>query len=352
MRALALALLLLAAAAAPRRAHASPWTLPRGDLVLGAGYDLLWADEEYLDSRNARPYPLNGRLTASTFTLAARAGFTDRLELEIQLPIRLVSFTSDPAILLSQENATIDFFQENVLDFSATQRGVGDVILAGRYGLLQGSTALALEGRAKIPAGYDGPEGTFGADPETIAAFQQGLVEDVGDVVNPDNISDDVTLGSGQVDLSLNVLLGSAFASRTFLRVDAGYTLRLDGAGDQVTGAFKVGQAVGRRVLLFVEARGAYSVQQGRSVGVSVFAQDPNLPASEYGPPGDPLFNLGLRIFPLDFDVFQVAGGAIFRFSESVELNVAYQRVMLGRNLAQSQQLFMSVAFRRSLLGE
>ncbi|MEO0322954.1 MAG: hypothetical protein AAF447_08345 [Myxococcota bacterium] len=335
---------LLAAFAAPRRAAASPWTLPRGDLVLVTGYDLLWAGSEYLDSRNPRDYPLNGRLTASTFTLAARAGFTDRLELELQIPVRLVSFTSDPVILLSQENATIDFFQENILDFTATERGVGDVILAARYGLLQGSTALALEGRAKIPAGYDGPEGTFGADPETIADF------DAGEAVSPENISDDVTLGSGQVDLSLNMLLGSAFASRTFIRADAGFTLRLDGAGDQVTGALKVGQAVGRRVLLFVEARGAYSVQRGRSVGVSVFALDPDLPATEYGPEGDPLFNLGLRVFPLDFDVFQVAGGAIFRFSDQVELNVAYQRVMLGRNIAQSQQLFMGVAFRRSLV--
>ena len=52
----------------------------------------------------------------------------------------------------------------------------------------------------------------------------------------------------------------------------------------------------------------------------------------------------------LDFDVLQVAAGAIFRFSPSVEMNLAYQRTVLGRNLAEAQQVFISIAVRRSFL--
>ena len=132
----------------PSAASASPWTLHRGEIALVAGYDYQFARQEFLEAGVRQNFPLEGQYSASTLTLGLRAGFTDRLEFGLQLPLKLVSYTSDPVILLSDGSMSIDsldYYQENIIDLSRTQQGIGDIWLSGRYNLLRTALAIAIE---------------------------------------------------------------------------------------------------------------------------------------------------------------------------------------------------------------
>ena len=328
-------------------AAASPWTLHRGEIALVAGYDYQFANQEFLDRGTPdRPlplrqnFPLRGRYSASTLNLGVRAGFTDRLEFELQLPIKLVSYTSDPVILLPDAMPgpmTFDYYQRNIIDLGRSRQGIGDIWITGRYNLIRWPVALAIEGRLKTPTGYDGPAGTFGDDPDS----EQDFVDNAATLVTPENVTDDVALGDGQVDLNLNVLLGASFPSRTFIRLDAGYNLRF-GAGDQVLGSFKVGQAIGSRLLVYADVRFAYTVTEGPLIGISVAANDPNLPAADYVGTD----NLRLRELRLERDAVDVSVGAILRINEKSEINLGYGRTVWGRNTAAVNAFFIGVGVR------
>lgn len=329
----------------PALVRASPWTLRQGDLVLSAGFDHQRADREYLDEGGARPFPLRGLYEASTFTLGVRAGFTDKIEFEAQLPIRTVNYDSDPVILLpppeGSTESSLDYYQRNIIHLTRSETGVGDFVIAGRYGWMRVPWALATELRVKAPTGYDPPAGTFGSRPRDRQAF----VEGVRNFVNPENVQDDVTLGDGQLDLTLSMLAGHVLSSGTFLRIGAGYNLRLGDAGDQVVGELKVGQAIGRTFLVYAGVRGGYTLSKGKVIGISVAAEDPALPAEDYGG----VENLRLRELTLDRDYMDVGGGFIVRMSPRLELNAAYEHTALGRNTAATHTVALSLAFRSSL---
>lgn len=344
-RALALLLTLATWAALPApEAAASPWTLRQRQVAFVAGYDYQWATREFIEDRQARDFPLRGRYSASTLTLGSRFGLTDRLELEIILPVKLVSYTSDPVVLIPAPPGMegIDHYQENVIDLSRTAAGIGDIWITGRYSLLRDPLPIALELRLKTPTGYDSPQGTFGDDPATISDFMAQL----GTVVSPENVSDDVTLGDGQVDLNLNLLVGASFPSRTFMVAQGGYNLRFGGAGDQVLAQFKIGQAIGQRILAYAGVDFRYAVTQGRRIGVSVAAIDPSLPATEYLGTE----NLLLREVRLERDALQVAVGGIVRVTEQVELNIGYGRTVWGRNTAATNAVYISLGVRTQLI--
>ena len=334
-------------------ALASPWTLPRGELALVTGLSFQSARREYLDEGGPRPFPLAGRYAATDLLVNARFGLTDDWELELGLPFRHVSYVADSVILLSTDATnsveTIDYFQENTLNFSRVATGIGDLRVAVRRRLFKGPLPAALELRLKTPTGYDPPSGTFGDRPKSAEDF----VERAGELVRPENISDDVTLGSGQPDLLAQLLLGYSAQTGTFVRLDAGFNLRFDGAGDQVVGSLKAGQLIARTVLVYAGVDVAYSVQEGDVIGISVAAQDPRLPANEYGVSDgmlDPFKNLQLREVTLDYDALQFHGGVILRVVEGAEINVGYSRTLWGRNTALFNSLYVGVGTRFSTL--
>lgn len=337
MRTCLLALLL----GLPTAAVASPWTLPAGDLVLTGRYDFQIADQEFLDDRKAQVYSLRGQFRASTYALGARFGAADGIELEIDLPIKQVSYTADPVILLPNAGGVdpaIDFFQENVINLNRSTSGIGDLRVMGRYRLSQGRIASALQFGAKIPTGYDPPAGTFGPRPGTREEFMAQL----GNIVRPDRVSDDVTLGDGQIDLDLLLLLGWATPRGTFLRLDSGYRLRLGGAGDQVVGNFRVGQKLGDRALFYVGFDVEYTVLEGDLIGVSVAAQDPSLPANEYFGTE----NLLLRELRLERDVAAMPVGLIVRVTDTVEINANWSKAFWGRNVSAAHVVSVAVGLR------
>jgi hypothetical protein len=336
----ALAAAFVSLALLPMPAFASPWVLPDDVVIVGQRLDYGFADREFLDNSSARAFPLRGQLQTATLDTSARVGMFGNFELELSVPVKLVSYRSDPVILLDQgEMGTLDDYQENVIDLSQTTAGVGDVRLTGRWQAFRtryfvGATELQL----KTPTGYDGPAGTFGSRP----ANNEEFLANVGTFVRPENVQDDVTLGDGQVDLSAAFLAGMALPSGLFVRADLGFRLRLQGAGDEVFGGFKLGQAFGNRVILFAGSDVAFNVQDGDIIGVSVAAIDPELPATEYAG----LDNLDLREVPLDREFIRVEGGLIVRIRPGVEGVISYGRLVYGRNIAEVQTVSFGVNAR------
>lgn len=321
--------LALAAAAllGPAAATASPWTLPRGQFALAAGYSFQTATREFFETGGARNFPLQGRYTGSTFTLGFRAGLTDALELEVQLPVRTVNYASDPVIPLVRPMgdtsglSDFDYYRRNIVNLSRTATG--------------------LELRVKVPSGYAGPSGTFGNNPRSAQEFLANAYQ----YVSPRNVQDDVTLGDGQVDITPSILLGHAFSTRTFVRFDAGYNLRLGGAGHQVLSALRAGQSLGDRLLVYAWLQAAITVTEGRVLGISVAAIDPDVPAERYS-----VDNLLLRELRFERDIVDVGAGIILRLTPTTELNAGYQRTLWGRNTSVVDGFNLSFAMRASLL--
>lgn len=335
--------LLLVLLALPVVAQASPWVLPTGELVVVGRYDYETASSEYLDRGSAVAYSLNGRLTATTYAIDMRLGVLKDFELELMLPLKQVTYTADPVILLDNGDVVpaIDFFQDNVLDFSNSSSGLGDVELSGRYQLFRSAMAGAVELSLKTPTGYDPPSGTFGNKPSSKEAF----LADVGRYVRPENITDDVTLGDGRLEVSAGLLLGWAARTGTFVRYDSSYRLRFGGASHQFSSRFRVGQQILGRLLLFGGVDGELAVTDGDVIGVSVAAEDPDLPASEYAG----LKNLTLREVRLERDRVALAAGGILRLTDTVEINAAYGHVIWGRNTAASRVISLGLGIRTDL---
>lgn len=337
----------------PAPALASPWTLPRGRLVVGLGYDYQQASGEFFgvdanEPRARRPFPLRGAYDASTVRLAARLGVLDELELTLSIPFRVVSYRSDPVLLLEQPadstESAFDFYQQNVIDLSRVAVGVSDIAVSGRYRWSLSPIATATELRLRIPTGYRGPSGTFGDEPTSAEAF----AADPARFISPANVTDDVTLGAGTLDIILRQHAGAAFRSGTFVRAEVAYALRFGGGGDQFLGALRAGQLLGERVLLYVNGDLALTVQRGRVIGVAVAAVDPTLPAEDYG--GST--NLFLREVPLQFDALIVGGGLILRLLDDVELNAGYFQIVWGRNVAAIRGLSLTIAVQTELFSD
>jgi hypothetical protein len=330
---------------------ASPWVLRPGRIATSAGVYYQYANSEFFaEQANARgvfgevPFSLRGQFHSGTMFVGMRAGVAERFEFELNVPFRVVSYSADPVILLPRPMGFIgdeaDYYRRNIINLSRATAGVADINLALRYQLFSRSPfVLAAELRLKMPTGYAAPAGTFGERPTSAADF----LARAGELVRPENIRDDVTLGDGQLDVMTSLLAGVALRTGTFMRLDASFVARTEGAGQQLQGAFRVGQSIGRLFVFFAGVSGQVSVTQGRVIGISVAAQDPLVPAEQYGRGNDPTFNLLLREVRLDRDMLDVSGGFILRMSPSTELNLAYTRTMLGRNVSATNTLSLSV---------
>jgi hypothetical protein len=321
-----LAVLLLVLASAPT--VASPWLLPKGELALSGSVDFQVSESEFLLEGGQQSFPLDGRFIGASFVLGARLGLTDEFELSGSVPLRLVSFTLDPVILLPQEAGDLrppaEYYADNVVDFSRAGGGVGDVSLAGRYRVFADPVALALELGLDLPTGYRGPEGTFGPEPARV----EDVSPRVRELVRPENVRDDVTVGDARANLMLLVHAGMAFETGTFVRVAGGYRLRFAGAADQIVARLRFGQSLGPSFLLFAGSDFAYATESGVAVGVTANAIDPELPANQY------LTTPNIRFVErrLEYDALDVTGGLIWRLADTVELNVSYARTLWGRN--------------------
>ena len=119
--------------------NANPWLLKPGTVVVSGRYDYAFADREFLaNDGTLTDYSLRGQYQSSSYTLGARMGLSDKFELELSLPLKSVSYRADPLILKQTNNAgaaAFDFYQENIIDFTQTAMGFGDLQVASRYRL-------------------------------------------------------------------------------------------------------------------------------------------------------------------------------------------------------------------------
>jgi hypothetical protein len=345
MKDLLFAAVLVASALTSVSAVASPWLLSQGDLVLVGRFDFERGNEEFLDTGPAQNFPLRGSFGSTTFSTNIRYGILDSVELEINIPIKQVSYVSDTVILLDGgPEEGIDFYQDNTINLSKRVEGLADIEMAGRYQLFTGAVRGAFEFRLKTPTGYDPPSGTFGDNPKS----QDDFLSNAGTFVSPENVRDDVTLGDGQLDLTPSLLFGAASSKGTFSRLGVGYRMRFGGAGDQLVGNFYLGQSIGQRLLFFAGCDLELALQEGRIIGISVAAEDPLLPARDYAGTK----NLLLREVSLDRDQVRMSLGAILRVTPLVELNLGYGRTLWGENTTLVEAFSIGIGVRTNILGE
>ena len=294
----------------------SPWVLKKHGMVVGLTAGTQFATSEFLprerDGKH-QAFPLNGRFEAYFLELSGRYGLGRGFEVAAKVEFKGISFSSDPVLIQDgTESISPREANEQTFDFSQRAAGLGDIRLGVAYQHLKRQIRLASTVWVKIPGGYRQPRATFREDQPS-----------------PDQINDDVALGDGQVDLQYALEAGTVIRkTRTLFEVDAGYRARFNGPGHQVFGLVKIGQLVGRNVLLFVSLDGAYTIFSGERLGNSFIAKDPDQPKNAFMK--DNVEQVPLR---LDRDFLILSGGALFRFG-GPEWVARVSHTFLGQNFS------------------
>ena len=308
----ALGLLLLAPSAL-----ASPWTLPKASGAVSLKSDFQFGNHEWLISGEHQRFPLQGRFFSANLRLGARYGITDRFEISGSLALSHVQYDADEVFLGEPVGPEFDELTsnadvvDNILTFDRRATGISDVELAVRYRITPPKMwrfTAAPEIHLKIPTGYKGPGGTFGDDGQP---------------------ADDVTLGDGQLDITLRMHAGLAPHPRVFIRGDVGFRLRMFGPGQQIVGGLKVGGRIGTFLIPFIGADIEHSLNEGKVIGTSITTSSPDKPARDLR-----AADLVMTDYRLDRSVLRPSAGVILSFPK-YELEVAYTTVAWGRNVAQ-----------------
>ena len=316
-------------------AAASPWTLPQDKMAIDLTYDFSYANKEYLPPgkfEGLQAFPLEGEYQESRLALGLRYGFSDRFEGAVDFSFKQVSYESVPFFKGKpgsfEGREPLYNGNDGIFDFSETRVGAGDFHFKGRYNVFSNGNVIKLtsETDLKLPGGYEEPEGTFASDkPDT------------------GQIADDVTLGDGQVDLTQSILFGGyIIPTRTFVRADAGYSLRFGTPGDQLEGGLKIGQNFGQNLIFFVGSRAEYTVTDGGSIGISFISTEPD--AEPYQMKGGMGGNIKQIPLTLDKDFVQLEAGMIFRLDNS-EVQLSYRQIVWGRNIPAIKTASVSTVF-------
>ena len=319
---------------------ANPWLLPPDTIVVSGRYDYAYANQEFLASDGTlTDFSLNGEYQASSYTLGARIGVTEYLEIEFAMPFKSVSYEADPLILnpsVDSGQAAFDYYQENIINFNQTVMGFGDLMLAGRFRLSTYPIASSIELKITAPTGYRGPQGTFGEAPANVESF----LDQAEELARPENIRDDVTLGDGVLSVQPQLHLGYGTASGFFTRLSGGVQVRNQGAGDLLNAEFKIGQLALPWLLIYAGGYYEKTITQGKSIGVSVAAEDASLPASDY----NGFNNLKPIVVNLDRDLLVLPVGILLKPQPTVDLTVSYAPIVWGRNVARSHIVSVGVS--------
>ena len=239
-----LPLLLVLCLGFPALAQASAWTLPSERVTVTLGGDMQWASEEWLINGDYQPFPLEGRYFSTNLRASFRYGITNRLEIGAAFALSHVNYNSDEiyfgAPLVPDVGELEDRQQiaENITSLDRRVTGLGDVQLYAKVRLTPDTMwrfVFTPELHLKIPTGYSRPVGTFAADD-----FTQG-------------VADDVTLGDGQLDVTVLGHVGLIPHPRWFNRLSVGIRLRLFGPGPQVIAGYKTGVRIGTFLIPYGE---------------------------------------------------------------------------------------------------
>lgn len=330
MRNLLAAVVGLSVIALGGNAFASPWTLPKDDLSLTLGFDFQQATEEYQTDGARREFPLDGTFTSQTLGLGLRYGFTDRLELELDVQLKSVAYKAEPVVLRfapGVETVDLQGARDAVYDFSESVIGLGDITLAARYNLYRRPMGvISTETRAKLPGGYRAPGQTF-RDPTNAS---------------PNAQEDDVTLGDGQTDLEQSILFGGYVpATRTFARAGLGVRLRFGAPGHQAIGDAKVGQFIGKSLVVFGGVRGAFTVIEGDTLGTTFVVTRNNVTSQNIRDS-----DIRRDLLSLDKDFLQTEAGLLVVLSSDAEMQVVYSYIPVGKNISAIHSVSVGMTIR------
>jgi hypothetical protein len=297
---------------AARTAEASAWVLPKGRLVLGLSGTFSVATSEFLPDGTFRRFPLRGRFESYDLQLLGRYGLGAGFELSVNTALKGISYRADPVILFSgSPPSSTNAFRDSVFDFSHRDVGLSDIYISVSHQHLKRPLHIASQLEVKLPTGYRQPAATFAQDD-----------------ASPGLITDDVALGDGQVDLTYRLEAGYVLRKTlTIFELSAGYRVRLNGPGHQALGSFKLGQVLGKHIVLLGGVEGAVTLFSGNVIGSSFVAIDPDQPASRFNFDE----NVELRLLRLDRTFLAVNGGAIIRYAGR-EWVVRVAHVLYGKN--------------------
>ncbi|MEM9071551.1 MAG: hypothetical protein AAGE52_23795 [Myxococcota bacterium] len=325
-------------------AASAQWTLPKNHFGVRLSSSYSSATHEWFgfdgQPKGLRRFPLRGRYERFDLTVDGRWGVTRRFELGVRVTTALASYRADPVILqgapLSIVGADdrLDYYQDNIIDVSGREAGLGDVYLSGTFNLVRRQFAASIRLAVKLPGGYRQPEGTFRGG----VTSAEELMARADELITPENAFGTVTLGLGQVDLIASLPLGYAARSRTFIVFEPSYALRLGGAGDQVRARLTLGQSIGHAFTLVASAYGEFTVVEGDVYGVSLGANPPRTEAALFDE-NQPIFFREVR---LQQDAVRASGAAVLRLG-SAEITFRYERTVWGRNTVQEQSFSIGI---------
>lgn len=324
----ALVVLALACLLLPSLADASPWTQPRGKLSVKIAADYQWAEQEWLINGAYQDFPLDGKFFGGNLRLGARYGITKRLEVGAQMKITHIEYQADhvwlgpPLSPSAAEITTGEGLHDSTLSLDRMATGVGDVdvwvkVRVTPLDVWRVLFTPSLE--LKIPTGYDAPTGTFADDDPS------------------EGVADDVTLGDGQLDITLRAHGGFVPHPRWFIRADVGFRARFFGPGQQIVGGAKTGVRIGKFFIPYVETTIEHSITEGEVVGISFATRTPNKPAREFRAADTQPLEMRL-----DRSILTLRAGVIFSL-ETWEVEVGYSGVLWGRNTSQVHSITAGV---------
>ena len=311
-------LFLLASLLLPTSALASPWTMPKGKVAVQIGADVQFARKEWLIDGRFQRYPLQGRYFGANLRIGARHGITDRLEIGGRISITHLSYDSDELVMPAEGGG-----EPTIISFDRRATGPGDVQLYGRYRISKpGRVAAAIGLEAKLPTGYPLPRGTFIGDDPTAG------------------VGDDVAIGDGQLDLTPRMHLGFVPLDFWFVRMAGGIRFRFFGPGQQLVGEVKTGFKLGKHVLVYGGVDAEHSFTDGKVIGQTFVTSDVESNGEQLDPAD--IETLDLR---LDRSALRPAGGVLLLFA-NWELDIGYQVIAYGRNIAQTQAISLGVTVK------
>ena len=208
-RSAACALLLLGCAGTSR---AGPWTLNRDGYYLQIGASRSTSGSVFGFEGNDSTYAGAGGFRQATLQAYLEYGLDDPFSLVLSLPYMSARLTERSA--------------------RRSESGAGDAQVGLKLRVLQEPLVVALQAEAKLPLGYDQPNGSL--------------------------------LGDGQKDLALTALAGkSFFQGGGFAQGQAGYRFRQGGPADEWAYGIGAGLFTGRRLLWMLDV----SVVRGAGAG-------------------------------------------------------------------------------------
>jgi len=247
----------------PTQVLAGAWTQEKGHFYAKLMGSRFQAEEFFDDSGTKVPIGNYDDLFEDLSTsFYMEYGLLDRLTVVFSLPAKRL--TAENRFLIRETE------------------GIGDVNLGAKYLLKGGGLVLSLMGNAKIPTGYEKTsESLLSAPP----------------------------LGGGQVDIETKFLAGTSFYPiPAYVSGEAGFRLRTEAFGNELTYAFEFGYMVAGRILL-----------KGAITGIKSLASDKDQEEFDV-----------LDI--VDQDFLKLGPDIIFKISDNLEFDVLYERTISGKN--------------------